>query len=224
MSEWWKYSPEDLLLFSPRVYYRLLELHNEAWWPLQIIALALGIAITLLLIGAWPKANQWIAAILGALWIWVAWSFLWERFATVHWAVAYIAPLFAVQGAILLAHGAGWRGLEFSPLRWQRLAAAALFTAVLLYPLLALWEGRSIAGAETFGMFPDPTAVATLAVLAAMRRGLPLTVIPLLWCLLSSETLSLLHAPGFFVPATGAVLALFIHLAGRFCLARVAHD
>ena len=34
-----------LLLFSPRVYWRLFELHNEALWPLQVPALLLGAAI-----------------------------------------------------------------------------------------------------------------------------------------------------------------------------------
>jgi len=40
MSEWWTYRPEDFLLFSPRVYWRLFELHNEALWPAQIAAIA----------------------------------------------------------------------------------------------------------------------------------------------------------------------------------------
>jgi hypothetical protein len=30
MSEWWTYTLSDFLLFSPRVYYRLFELHNRA--------------------------------------------------------------------------------------------------------------------------------------------------------------------------------------------------
>jgi hypothetical protein len=29
MSEWWTYRPEDFLLFSPRVYWRMFELQNE---------------------------------------------------------------------------------------------------------------------------------------------------------------------------------------------------
>ena len=37
MSEWWTYRPEDFLLFSPRVYWRMFELHNAALWPLQLL-------------------------------------------------------------------------------------------------------------------------------------------------------------------------------------------
>ena len=49
MSEWWTYRPEDFLLFSPRVYWRMFELHNAALWPLQVLALAAGLIIILLI-------------------------------------------------------------------------------------------------------------------------------------------------------------------------------
>jgi hypothetical protein len=55
---------------------------------------------------------------------------------------------------------------------------------------------------------PDPTAVATLAYLALSRRGGWLMTVPVLWCALSSETLWLLQAPDFFVPAAGALAAV----------------
>ena len=45
MSEWWTYSLSDFLLFSPRTYYRLVELYNLAIWPAQLVALAIGAAI-----------------------------------------------------------------------------------------------------------------------------------------------------------------------------------
>src|SRR5262245_6330489 len=48
MSEWWTYRPEDFLLFSPRVYWRMFELHNAALWPLQVPVLAAGLVIILL--------------------------------------------------------------------------------------------------------------------------------------------------------------------------------
>ena len=48
MSEWWTYRPEDFLLFSPRVYWRMFELHNAALWPLHVLTLAAGLIIILL--------------------------------------------------------------------------------------------------------------------------------------------------------------------------------
>ena len=49
MSEWWTYSLTNFLLFSPRTYYRLFELYNAQVWPLQIVTLALGLAILILM-------------------------------------------------------------------------------------------------------------------------------------------------------------------------------
>ena len=49
MDEWWTYRLSDFLLFSPHTYYRLFELYNIDVWPLQILALSLGIAVIVLI-------------------------------------------------------------------------------------------------------------------------------------------------------------------------------
>ena len=54
MSEWWTYSLSDLLLFSPRTYYRLFELHNLAVWPWHVLAILLGLAVLVL----WLRARR----------------------------------------------------------------------------------------------------------------------------------------------------------------------
>ena len=102
MSEWWTYRPANFLLFSPRVYWRMFELHNAALWPLQVLTLAAGLIIILLIArrpGSWAR---WLALILAILWIFVGWSFLWNRYATINWAAAYVAPAFSVEGVLLL--------------------------------------------------------------------------------------------------------------------------
>src|SRR2546429_7236033 len=102
MSEWWTYRAEHFRLFSPGVYGRMFELHNAALWPLQVLTLAAGLIVILLVAwrpGIWAR---WIAFILAILWIFVGWSFLWNRYATINWAAVYVAPAFAVEGAMLL--------------------------------------------------------------------------------------------------------------------------
>jgi hypothetical protein len=49
MSEWWTYRLTSFLLFSPRTYYRLIELYNESIWPAQLAAAACGLTIAVLL-------------------------------------------------------------------------------------------------------------------------------------------------------------------------------
>ena len=218
MSDWLTYTPQDFLLFAPRVYYRLIELHNEALWPLQVAALALGLLLLFATLRGGAAASRMAFAILGALWMWIAWSYLWERYATINWAVAYAAPLFAAQGLALL-----WCGAIRDKLGLNRVmglisvaTTVLLATAVIAYPLLAPLAGRPWTAAETFGIFPEPTALATLAVLAGVSRGGPLLmIIPLLWCALASQVLWLLGSPDFFVLAAAALAAVLLGVMRR---------
>src|SRR5512134_138424 len=107
MAAWLSYSLSDFLLFSPRAYWRLFELHNAALWPLPLLTLAAGIILIVLAVSRPRHHARWMAVILGALWLWVAWSFLWQRYATINWAAIYVAPAFALQAVLLFA--AGWR-------------------------------------------------------------------------------------------------------------------
>jgi hypothetical protein len=190
MSEWWTYRPEDLLLFSPRVYWRMLELHNGTLWPLHLVMIAAGVVIVFAVLRR-PQRGGWIGALLAALWVLVGWFFLWNRYATINWVIAYVAPIFALQAIMLLItvimpgaltfdrrDAAGWIGL-------------LLATVGLLYPLLPFLTGRPWSSAEVFGIAPDPTAIVTLGLLLKARGGmLPMLLpIPLLWCLLSGLTL-----------------------------------
>ena len=91
MSEWWTYRPEDFLLFSPRTYGRMFELHNAALWPLQALTLAVGFVMIALVVRQPSASGRSIALILAILWAFVGWSFLWNRYATINWAAAYVA-------------------------------------------------------------------------------------------------------------------------------------
>ena len=106
MSEWWTYTLSDFLMFSPQVYYRLFELHNRALWPAQLLTLGLGFAILYLLLRREDGAHRAICVMVGALWIWLAWAFFWDRYATINWAAAYVAPLIVIEGLLLIWLGA----------------------------------------------------------------------------------------------------------------------
>jgi hypothetical protein len=219
MSEWWKYEPEDFLLFSPRVFHRLFELHNEALWPAPLLMLALGLILLWFMVRPSGHSERFVFAALGVLWVWVAWSFLWERYATINWASVYVAPVFVLQGLALIWMGAVRQRLEFDRSRgWIKLAACVLFALALVgYPTLAPLMGRPWLGAEIFGIAPDPTAIATLAALATtVRAPLWLLIVPVLWCALSGEVLALLNAPDFFVVLMLAGLGVALVIARRF--------
>jgi len=218
MSEWWTYTLSDFLLFSPRVYYRLFELHNRALWPAQVLALAFGLAILVMLLRRVRARERSIPVLLGVLWMWIAWAFFWERYATINWASVYVAPVFGLQGLLLIG-SALWGPLGFG--RNGKIADFAgvglLALALAVYPLLAPVMGRPWPAAEIFGLAPDPTVVATLAVLALTggRVRWLLMIIPLLWCAVTGATLWTMEASDFLIAPASALGAVGIALLRR---------
>jgi hypothetical protein len=212
MSQWSSYSLEDFLLFQPRVYWRLFELANEALWPLQIAALLIGVAILALVLRPAPWSGRAIGIALGIVWIWVAWSFLWERYAAINWAIGYVAPVFALQGLIMLFWAPALAGANG---RARRVIGLGLcLYALVLHPLLAVVAGRPIQAAEVFAVAPDPTVIATLGLVTMAPGWIAslLLFIPVLWCLASAATLYAMGAPEALVPLAAAMLAMAARL------------
>jgi hypothetical protein len=212
MAEWWTFRPEDFLLFSPRVYWRLFELHNAAWWPLPVLMPGLGLAMLALALRGHARP---VLLSLAAIWAFVGWSFVRGRYATINWAAVYVVPLFGVEALLLVFAAAGPRGHTFDRTGFARRAGAYVAAfAILAAPLLTPLLGRGWASAEVFGLAPDPTAIATLGLLQLARgRLVPwLLPIPALWCLLSTATLWTMGAPGAWIPAAAAVVAVAIAL------------
>jgi hypothetical protein len=178
MSEFWSYALSDLLMFSPRVYFRLFELHNQALWPAQVVTIILGLTMIVLVARRVTAHGRVILLICGFMWLWIAWSYFWESYSTINWAASYIAPIAALEGILLIGFGAvrGWPDFA-EPCKARLFAVLGLLVlAVVGYPFIASAMGRSWSAAEVFGIAPDPTAIATLAVLAYGKRPLAMGV------------------------------------------------
>lgn len=102
MSEWWTYRLSDFLMFSPRTYWRLVELYNHDVWPAQLAGLAVGFAALWLAASRRAGAGRVLAALLAVAWLWVGWAFHWQRYATINWAAQYFAVAYAIQAGLLL--------------------------------------------------------------------------------------------------------------------------
>jgi hypothetical protein len=218
MSEWWTYRLADFLLFSPRTYHRLFELYNEAIFPAQLAALALGSAILALWLRGSARDRRLAAALLAGLWLVVAFAFHWTRYATINWAATWFAGGFALEAALLFWAGAirGTLILRPGPDLAARAGLALFLFALFAQPLLGPLLGRKWTEIELFGLAPDPTAVATLGLLlASVRPPWPLLVLPLLWCVVSGATSWTMAAPDAFVMPLAAALALLLALRAR---------
>lgn len=214
MDEWWTYTLSDFLLFSPRTYYRLLERHNQSVWPAHLLTVGLGLGILLLLRRSTAGQGRVISAAVATLWAWVAWSFLWQRYATINWAATYFAWLFALQVLLLV-----WLGVVRKSLRYRvcrdaaGLAGTILFgLALAVYPLLAPLVGRPSQQAEVFGIVPDPTVLGTLGLLLLVegRPRWALLAIPVLWCAVAGATLWAMGSPEAPVPPLAALAVLVV--------------
>lgn len=71
MNGWQTYRLEDFIPFTPEVYWRLLERINEAFWPLHVLAVAIGLAALLLAL----RGNRRTAGL----------SSVWSRQRRINW-------------------------------------------------------------------------------------------------------------------------------------------
>ena len=188
---------EDLLLFDARVYWRLFALENAAVWPAQSVALAAAALLILCLSRGQRPSGRWLGPALGVAWLWSGWHFVALRYGTVNWAAPTFAWGFYAEAALLAALGLSGRlvVLRRGPGAWAGLGLLA--AAVLVWPFLAALDGRPWDEAEVVVLAPDPTALATLGLLACAKHSrwtALLCAAPVLWLALSALTLVTLGA------------------------------
>lgn len=196
MSEWWTYRPSDFLMFSARTYYRLFERYNADVWPVQLLAICLGLAMVV----AWWQGRAWAPraafALLGLAWLWVAWGFHWQRFASINWAATWYAAVFAIEGLLLLAWSVSKPAIAR---RGRRMGFALMLVSLLALPATGMALGLPWQQAAVLGLAPDPTALGTLGALLSTQTTRPwlprwlLWPIPLLWCVIAGLTLATMH-------------------------------
>ena len=91
-------------------------------------------------------------------WLWVAWAFHWQRYATINWSASYFAACFAIEALLLI-----WLGVMRGRMHFDSFSSVtariggAVFVFALIEPLLGLLSGRSWRQLEVFGVAPDPT-------------------------------------------------------------------
>lgn len=201
MTEWWTYRPSDFLMFSPRVYARLIEAANAEAWPLQWLGAAAAMGLLVLLLRRDDGAGRMALCVLAVGWGSVALFFHARHFATINTAAPVFAWAFGLQALLLLAL-AGWRTeLRWVPRPGPRRAAVLLLAALAAAcPLAAPLLGRPWSQAESFGLLPDPTVIATLAVLLRLRLRAGLALLcwsmPVLWCTVAVLLQWTLHESG----------------------------
>lgn len=162
--------------------------------------------------------------VFGLCWLWIAWAFHWQSYALLNWAGAYFAGAFVLQGGLLIGSGIRMAGrpvnADWDVLAWAGygLVAFAVIGMPLIGSLSGFWlEGRAWLGLELFGSAPDPTALATLGLIAVLRPPFAwmLALLPTLWCLISAATLAGLGDPLWPLQPLAIVLTVLTALLVR---------
>lgn len=213
------YAPADFVPFSAEVYFRLIERVGETFWPLHVPALLLGLAALVL---AKRGKSRTAFVLLAVPWAWVGVTFLGQRYAELNWAGSWFAGAFLVQAGVLLSLAATGAGFERDDGVASGRLAIAYYAGLLLagfgaviYPVIGPLSGFGPFQAETFGIHPDPTAVATLGIALVALRGVGMwlaALIPMLWCLVTGLTLLVLDAAWAIVPLAAAALSAVLAL------------
>lgn len=216
MNDWQTYRLEGFIPFTPDIYWRLLERINETFWPLHIVAVAIGLTALLLAL----RGHQRMAlALLAPVWLTSGIIFHWTYYAELNWAAPWFGWGFIAQAVLLLtlaffAGSSRTQGSSKALSTW--IGATVVLVSVLAYPLIALTIGPGLSHAETYGLHPDPTAIATLGVLLIILRGPTLwlaMLIPILWCVIASLTLMAIDATGALIPLAAATIIAGTSLA-----------
>ena len=221
MAEWNTYSLDDFVMFSPRAWYGLLAAHNRAWWPLQLAVLLLGAGLVWGLQRRLRAALRLVLVCVGAALVFVAGAFHAGPHAAINLAAPVFGYGFAAQGLALIGLALLRPGLVLVPGqgRWPvRVAFVLLVCALLLYPMLALLSGRPGQQSEWFAVAPDPTMLASLAVVLLVLWGgeglrhprrtcALLLAVPSAWCAVAGSTAWVLGAPDWWWLPAAALLA-----------------
>ncbi len=233
MADWWNagfgelatYRPSDFLMFAPRTYWRLFELHNRAWWPAPLVLPALVLAAWTWLWRGGRVAQRVVALVLASAGVFVALAFVIDRYEPINWAARGLAWLMAAQALALLGVAASLPpgAAEVHPRR-RRAALGLAAWGLLGHPLLAAASSRSMWQAEVAAMAPDPTALVVLAWLLQAPAGNDAVArwacragwaAALLQCATSAATLATMGEPQAVVMAVLPALACATAWADR---------
>lgn len=217
-----------MLPFTREQFLAVFAGYNDAVWPAQLVAYAVGAAIIASLwLRRGPAAGSAIATGLAAMWLWTGVAYHIVHFARINAAAYLFGALFIAQGALLLVAAATGR-LAFAPRTgvraWTGWALVAY--AMVLYPLAGWMAGEAYPELPMFGIAPCPLTLFTFGVLLFAAQRVPWwpLAIPLLWSLVGGTAAFLLAIPQDWVLLFSGVAVVPMVLGFRRRHASIRHE
>jgi hypothetical protein len=158
--------------------------HNQAIWPAQIAAYALGAATLALALRGGARAGRGVGLLLAGAWAFVGVAYHLVQFSRVTGAAWIYGAAFVLQGVLFaIAALKGRLAFAFAPDARRLLGLLFVAYAAAVYPLLGAALGHGWPRAPVFGVAPCPTTIFTFGVLLLADARVPrwLLPIPFLW-------------------------------------------
>ena len=170
--------------FTVEQFLAVFERYNEALWPMQIVAYAVGVALVLLALTRWKRASAVIFGALAVMWAGMAVGYMWTYFADINPAAKLFGAIFLAQAALLAVMAVRERAAVYGDKRSARtwIGLALIVYAMVVYPLLGMVFGHGYPQAPMFGLVPCPTTIFTFGMLLLAARPKRLLMwLPLAW-------------------------------------------
>lgn len=204
-----------MLPFTVEQFLAVFANYNNAIWPAQLLAYALGAVAFALIFRGGAGSDRTIAAILAAMWAVTAIGYHLMFFAAINKAAHGFGALFLIEAAALAYAGVYRNRLNFGfaadPAAW--VGVFFVVYAAALYPLIGIATGHRYPELPMFGLTPCPVTIFTLGMLLLTANPPPgyLLAIPLLWSLIGGSAAILLQIPqDWLLLASGAITALLL--------------
>lgn len=200
--------------FTTEQFFEIIEKYNLAVFPVQLIAILLGIISVILLHTRNELKNNLIGGFLGILWIWIGIAYHLIHFTEINKAAYFFGGLFVLQGIFFLAETFIRKKLEFEFNRKviDYIGYFFLLFGLVIYPILIYFFENSIEATITLGL-PCPTTIFTFGFLILTKPIFSkyLLIIPALWTIVgTSAAFNFGVYPDYFMAVSALVAIVYL--------------
>ena len=208
-----------MLPFSHEQFLATFAEYNQAVWPSQVLAYAIGLGASACLVrsGAW--ASRTAAGGLILMWLWTGIVYHGLFFSRVNPAAYVFGAAFAVEAMLLGV--AAWRGsLRLGAGRGgmhARIGWSLIAYALVGYPMAGALSGMTYPHVPVFGITPCPLTLFTFGVLLLSPARVPwwLLAVPAAWSLIGGSAAAILQVPQDWPLLFSALAAVLILVRQR---------
>ncbi|GJL99073.1 MAG: hypothetical protein DHS20C07_07530 [Methyloligella sp.] len=220
------YRLDDLLLFSPEVYFSSIAFYNQSIWPLPLLAIAISLLFFWLTLKLDPKKSIVAVFILALGWAWCGAIYHFKFYQQINWMAYYYGWVFIGQSVLMM----GWllktwliipkqESASHSETqivqnsKWQQTVGKTLIgLSVFALPLVGLIDGPNIKASLLLGLSPAPTLLATFGLkLISEKTPWWLLIIPVSFSivgLLTSHTIGSVQVIAYLLCLISAFMVI----------------